>query len=193
MSHLILKAGLVAGYATLEGVEGVEDGLAGDLVGSAPLASRWPGGAFLRIPQSQEKDAKLGDMISAYGNPVVSQRFRDALELLIEKSRVEFLPVGVRDRKGAPVSGAFYIMRALDVEDVIDVAASAGELNENDNENLIVWEELVVKPGVGAIFRPRRLVGGVAMVREDVAARLRAITPKLVGLSLLAPGDYSGN
>ena len=120
-------------------------------------------------------------------------RFRDALEPLVEKSRVEFLPVGIRDRTGQPVPGAFYVMRVLDVEDVIDVEASAGELNENDNESLILWEELVVKPGTGAIFRPRRLVGGVAMVRKDLAAKLRAVAPKLIGLALVDAEDYSGH
>jgi hypothetical protein len=69
-------------------------------------------------PELVPKDMKMVkgqrpvDWQSVHGAPLVSQRFRDAVES-IDPGRHQFFPVSVEGRNGAPVKGRFYLFNIV--------------------------------------------------------------------------------
>ncbi len=103
---------------------------------------------------------------------------------------MEFLPLTITDLKKVPKPGKFFALHPLVMEDVIDIEASQGKLNEIDKHSLSSWKSLVVRPSTTPFFRPARLDRCVVMVDAEIAAKLSAVEPKLIGLGLRDPSAY---
>ncbi len=122
---------------------------------------------------------------------VVSAPLRALLEPELGKSRVEFLPVRIRDHKGRAVEGEHFVLNPLDVLDAIDVEASNVDYHDFDPTQLIMCEQLVIKPLPDDVmmFRPHNWTR-LILVREEIADKLKE--SGLSGLSFTAAEDYAG-
>lgn len=138
------------------------------------------------------KDVQTPDNLYSMIHHVVSERLRKVLEPALAASRVEFLPVKIKNHEGRFAPGSFFVMNPLDVIDCIDVAASGGEYNDLDRTQLVRVQQLVLSepPGEPAMFRPvgwTRLI----LVRSDVVDRL--MEADLEGLVFWELDEFRGD
>jgi hypothetical protein len=183
MKHVCLMEEVVLGYSGLEGTANVEYEIFEAMEEGKSVAKKWPKDAYAQIPKWHGKKAKVGDLFGTWHHLMGSARFKELFSSLAgKKAKIEYLPVEIRDVQGKPFDGSYFMLHVLDEEDIINVKASKGVLNP-DGLRLSSWKKLVVKPGKGAIFRPRRLEK-VVMVPEEIGAKLLAAEPKLIGLQI---------
>lgn len=166
--HSMYQDGLCA-LGALEGVPRDEEILKG-----ISRAEGFPEDAWYEMRADFPKDVQIPDNVYSMIHHVVSERLRKVLEPALGASRVELLPVKIKNHKGRFAPGSFFVMNPLDVIDCIDVAASGGVHNDLDPTQLVSVQQLVLKelPGEPAMFRPvgwTRLI----LVRSDVVDRLQ--------------------
>ena len=189
MNYFVMKAGMRDGYAVVHELHGGLDDSDALTRGESAIAS-FRSDAFFQVPPEFKKNQKMPDALSAFGGHlVVGARVKDALVPLVGASRVEFLPVRIKNIAGQFLEDPYYIVHPLDILDVIDVEASAGEYNEITPDSLMSVEQLVLRDCEAEIFRPAHWEKNI-LVREDLAAKLKA--HGFVGLSLIEADDFMG-
>lgn len=191
MRYLVLKNDYQEGHCVLGALQNVprdEDILAG-----LPRSDGFPDDAYYEMSHELPKDIQVPDSACAMIHFVVSPRLAQALadDPGLGASRIEFLPVKIKNHKGRFVRGIFFVLNPLDIVDAIDIAASGARFNLIEPTEIATVDRLVLRDLADppAVFRPlhfRRLV----LVREDVAGRLLAAG--LTGLQFAPPERFRG-
>jgi hypothetical protein len=170
----------------LEDVPSDEEILAG-----GSRSSGFPTGAYYQMRDDFPDNVRVPDNVYTMIHFVVSDRLRQALTPLLGPSRVEMLPVKIKDHQGRFVDGKFFVMNPLDVVDCIDTTASMAKFNALDPTEISRVKRLVLKPISEelTLFRPRHWTR-LLFVRDDIAQKLEAAG--LTGLSFREMDEFRG-
>ncbi len=189
MSYLVWRALFQDKFCALGALHGVPSDE--EIFSGISRADAFPEDAYYEMLADHPKGIAVPDYVYSMIHYVVSRRLRDALEPELGASRVEFLPVKIKNHKGRFVQGDYFVMNSLDVIDAIDVGASAGEFNPIAPTQLMSVEQIVLKvlPDRPVMFRPANWTR-LIIVRRDVAEKLLAAG--MTGLIFTELEDYMG-
>ncbi len=189
MSWVVWRNRYREGFCALGALENVPRDE--EILKGASRAGDFPSAASYAMRADFPKDTKVADNAYTMIHHVVSAPLRALLEPELGKSRVEFLPVRIRDHAGRAVEGAHFVLNPLDVLDAIDVEASNVDYNDLDPTQLCMCEQLVLKPLPDEVtmFRPHNWTR-IILVREEIADKLKEAG--LSGLAFTSAEDYSG-
>ncbi|MCP3143119.1 Imm43 family immunity protein [Pyxidicoccus xibeiensis] len=110
------------------------------------LAKEFPKDAAVVFSSKWPERRKLYDFLdNAVTALIVSERVRRILEDLKAKD-LEFLPVTVKDHKGAPVEARYFILNPLGGQDAIDMEKSQLVMSALDKEQIAHINKLVLQP-----------------------------------------------
>lgn len=151
----------------------------------------FPGDAFYEMRADYPKNIKVPDNVYTMIHHVVSGRLRAALEPELGTSRVEFLPVKIKNHKGRFTPGEYFVMNPLDVIDAIDAEASGGKYNLLAPTQLMSVKQFVMKslPDKPVMFRPANWTQ-IIVIRADVVERLQ--DANLTGLVFWELEEFKG-
>ncbi len=188
MSLLVWTNAYQEGFCALGALEGVDADE--EILRGSSRAADFPSGAFYQM-RDEYADTRVADSAYAAIHYVVSERLRQVLEPELGKSRVELLPVRIKDQRGTVVDGSWFVMNPLDVVDCIDTQASNAKFNANDPTQILRVKKLVLKPAPDelALFRPAHWTR-LMFIRDDLAQKLEAAG--LTGLHFWETDEFKG-
>ncbi len=186
MKHFVMNADYVEGYAR---VGTLENGPEGDIKEGASVLAQMRDDAYYQVEAEFAKNTKIADAVGSLSHFVVSARLKAAIEPLVAAAEVELLPVRLKDAKGQPIDGQFFIVNPLGSIDVIDAEASQAKFNPLVEGVILRVKRLVLKPTEAAMFRPAHMTR-VILVREDLVEKLGA--GGFVGLDFVEASRFKG-
>jgi hypothetical protein len=188
MSHRVWSKQYEEGFCALGALEEVPDDE--EILAGRSRAAGFPTGAYYQM-RDDYPDTRVPDNLYTTIHHVISDRLRQLLVPELGASRVEMLPVKIKDHGGGWVEGEYFILNPLDSVDCVDLEASQAKLNDGEPPQIKRVKKLVLKPlsGEPALFRPAswtRLI----LVRSDIADKLEAAG--LSGMSFWECDEFRG-
>lgn len=162
-----------------------------EILRGMPRAAGFPADAYYEMRADFPRDIQVPDNVYTMIHQVVSTRLWQVLEPSLGRSRVEALPVKIKNHKGRLAKGEFFVLNPIDVIDCIDLGASGAVFNLLDPTQIMQVDRLVLRPLPNdvALFRPQGWTR-LLLIREDLAGKLLAAG--LTGLVFLDPSRFEG-
>lgn len=181
------------GYAVLDAVQNFENDYL--LKRGVSVIADFPNPAIMNMNKDHKGSKKLADAIHSRGGegvPIVSSKLAEIIKSIVEKDKIELLPVIINNHENKVASEDYVIANAVDVVDCIDREQSILTWNPIDPELISVVEKLVLDqnkiPENAVFFRLKNWLLRI-IVREDLFEKL--MNANLTGLKLKPVADYN--
>ena len=190
IKFFIWRASYEEGFCVLQSPEGIEK--AYQLNRGIARAEGWPSDVVCRMDPEYPKDIQLADNLYGTLYIVISNRIK---QLLLSEivSKVEFLPVSIRNHKGRIASKDYFIMNPLDVVSCIDLDKSFVRWNHIKNDLINSCNQLVLNediiPESCKVFRPKFLPTEI-LISDELVEKLK--NANFTGLNFVNPLEFTG-
>ncbi len=153
----------------------------------------WPSEIGCKMDNECFRVKQLADVLSGYGQLLISVKLKELLEKNALHNQIEFLPIKIINFKGKVFSENYFILNPLDIFDAMDKQASGSTWNTIDSTMISCCEKLILKesaiPEGSHLFRLKNFLSHI-LISRDLADKIKA--EKITGVYFRDTYDFTG-